>query len=106
MSDLEAKKVLLAQARQLGMDIDGRWSVETLAEKVAEALEGQTERDDEAVKAAADTWIFCIRDCFLGTEKHRAGSVIQAPKELYTNWKTTGAARLADEDEIKAAQEA
>lgn len=106
MSDLEHKKVLLAQAKHLDMDVDGRWSVETLAEKVAEALESQTAREDEAIKEAADTWVFCIRDCFLGTEKHRAGSVVKAPKELYHNWKVTGAARLADDEEIKAATEA
>jgi hypothetical protein len=102
MSDNEAKKVLLAQARVLGMDVDGRWSVETLAEKVAEAQELEAERTDRAIKNAADTWVYCVRDCFLGTEKNKAGSVIKAPKELYQNWKAVGAARLADEDEIKA----
>lgn len=86
------------------MDVDGRWSVETLAEKVAEAQEALAERADEAIKEAADTWVYCIRDCFLGTEKQRAGSVVKAPKELYANWKAVGAARLADEDEITAAQ--
>ena len=103
MTDNEAKKVLLGQARALGMDVDGRWSVETLAEKVAEALEAQADREDEAIKEAADTWVYCLRDCFLGTEKHRAGTAVQAPKELYLNWKAVGAARLADEDEILAA---
>ena len=103
MTDNEAKKVLLGQARALGMEVDGRWSVETLAEKVAEALEAQADREDEAIKEAADTWVFCLRDCFLGTEKHRAGTAVQAPKELYQNWKAVGAARLADEDEILAA---
>ena len=103
MTDNEAKKVLLGQARALGMDVDGRWSVETLAEKVAEALENQADREDEAIKEAADTWVYCLRDCFLGTEKHRAGTAVQAPKELYLNWKAVGAARLADEDEVLAA---
>jgi hypothetical protein len=105
MSDLEAKKVLLAQARTLDMDVDGRWSVETLAEKVAEAQAAFADREDEAIKEAADTWVFPIRDCFLGTEKQPAGKAFKAPKELYMNWKPTGAARLADEDEIKAAQD-
>lgn len=100
----EAKKVLLAQAKQLGMDVDRRWSVETLAEKVAEAQETLSDREDEAVKAAADTWVFPLRDCFLGTEKQPAGRAFMAPKELYANWKATAAARLADDDEIKAAQ--
>lgn len=105
MSDnAEAKKVLLAQARQIGMDVDGRWSIETLAEKVAEAQEALAGREDEAIRAAADTWVFPIRDCFLGTEKQPAGKAFKAPKELYQNWKATGAARLADDDEIKAAQ--
>jgi hypothetical protein len=104
MSDTaEAKKVLLAQARSLKMEIDGRWSVETLAEKVAEAQEELAEREQEAIVEASDTWVYCIRDCFLGTEKNRAGSVIQAPKALYSKWKEVGAARLADEDEIRDA---
>lgn len=98
----DAKKVLLAQARSLGMDVDGRWSVETLAEKVMDAQEAQSERETEAVKESADTWVYCIRDCFLGTDKHVAGSVIKAPKELYVRWRDVGAARLADEDEIAA----
>jgi hypothetical protein len=103
--DREAKKVLLAQARTLGMDIDGRWSIETLAEKVAEALADAADRADEEIKESADTWVFPIRDCFLGTEKQPAGKAFKAPKELYQNWKPTGAARLADDDEIKAAQD-
>lgn len=105
MSDFEHKKTLLAQARQLGITVDGRWSIETLAEKVLEAQETQAEREADAIREAADTWVYCIRDCFLATEKHPAGSVIRAPEELYRNWRTTGAARLADKDEI-AEQEA
>jgi hypothetical protein len=98
--DKEAKKVLLGQAKALGLKIDARWSVDTLAEKVLEAQETLTEREDAAIRDASDTWVFCIRDCWLGTEKQRANSVIKAPKELYNNWKVTGAARLADQDEI------
>ena len=100
MSDNEAKKVLLAQARLLGLDVDGRWSIETLAE----AHEQQADREDEAIKDASDTWVYPIRDCFLGTEKHRAGKAFKAPKDLYNAWKATGAARPADEDEIKAVE--
>lgn len=101
MSDTtEAKKVLLGQAAALGLKVDARWSVDTLAEKVLEAQETQSEREAEAIRQSADTWVYCIRDCWLGTEKHPARSVIQAPKDLYNNWKATGAARLADQDEI------
>lgn len=96
----EAKKVLLGQAKALELEVDGRWSVETLAEKVMEAQDALAEREAAAVRESADTWVYCIRDCWLATDRHRAGSVIRAPKELYTNWKATGAARLADEAEI------
>jgi hypothetical protein len=99
---LEARKVLLGQAKVLGMDIDGRWSVETLAEKVAEAQQGQAVKEQAAIEEAADTWVYPIRDCFLGTVKQSAGRAFQAPKELYLNWKATGAARMADSDEIAA----
>lgn len=101
----EARKTLMAQAKVLGLDVDGRWSTETLAEKVAEALENKEEADQKAVEDAADTWVYPIRDCFLGTEKKPAGYAFKAPKELYQNWKANGAARLADEDEIAATGE-
>lgn len=100
----EARKTLLEQARVLGLEVDGRWSTDTLAEKVAEALEDKEEADQKAVEDAADTWVYPIRDCFLGTEKKPAGGAFKAPKELYQNWKATGAARLADDEEIAAAE--
>lgn len=101
MSDTkEAKKVLIEQAKVLGMEIDGRWSVETLAEKVLEAQESQADREAEAIHAASDTWVYLNRDCWLATDRNNAGSVIRVPDELYRNWKATGAARLADNDEI------
>lgn len=99
-----ARKVLQGQARALGLPVDGRWSVETLAEKVREAQEAAAARESRAVQEAADTWVYCIRDCFLATDKHPAGSVIRAPRDLYRRWRETGAARLADQDEIAAAQ--
>lgn len=104
MSELEAKKVLLARARQIGLDIDGRWSIDTLAEKVEEALEMREIDQNESIIKASDTWVYPIRDCFLGTEKQHAGTAFKAPKALYSNWKEVGAARLADEDEIALAQ--
>lgn len=101
----EARKVLLAQAKALGMDVDGRWSVETLAEKVQEAQDGLAAKQQAAVEKAADTWVYPIRDCFLGTVKQPAGKAFKAPKELYQRWKATGAARAADEDEIAQAND-
>lgn len=99
---LSPKKVLLGQAAALGLKVDARWSVDTLAEKVLEAQESHEEREAESIRKAADTWVYCIRDCWLATDKHPAGSVIKAPRELYGNWKANGAARLADQDEIAA----
>jgi hypothetical protein len=106
MSDLEPRKILLSQARGLGLDVDGRWSTDTLAEKVEEAQRMHAEQEEKALFASCDTWVYCIRDCFIATEKHQAGSVIFAPEELYRNWKTVGAARLADKDEIAEAKDA
>lgn len=102
--DAEPRKVLLAQAREVGLKVYPRWSTDTLAEKVQEAIAERAAMEDAAIKQAADTWVYCIRDCFLGTEKHPARSVIRAPMELYRNWRQTGAARLADPDEVKAVQ--
>lgn len=104
MSDNSPKKILLAQARAMGMEIDGRWSVDTLAEKVAEQQEINAEIEHEELLKSCDTWIYAIRDCFVGTEKQLAGTAFQAPKALYARWKEVGAARLADEDEVAEAQ--
>jgi hypothetical protein len=97
---LTPDQILAAQARTLGLKVDRRWSVDTLAEKVQDAQEAAAAAEQRAVEKASDTWIFCLRDCFVGTDKHPAGSVVRAPKELYQRFKATGAARLADEDEI------
>ena len=106
MSDFaEPRKVLLAQARTLKMEVDGRWSTDTLAEKVLEAQEAHEQNEAQAILDASDTWVYAIRDCFLGTEKKPATSVFMAPKQLYNNWKPAGACRLADEDEIEKAKE-
>jgi len=82
MSDQEAKKVLLARARQAGLEVDGRWSIDTLAEKVEEALETSEADENDRLKSLSDTWVYPIRDCFLGTEKMRAGVAFKAPKAL------------------------
>lgn len=102
----EAKKTLMARAKQLGLDVDKRWSVETLSEKLEEAYLDKEEADAQALIESADTWIFAIRDVFLGTDKHPAGSVVEVPAHLYQNWKATGACRLADNQEIAEANAA
>lgn len=97
---MSEKRTLLERARQIGLEVDGRWSVDTLAEKVEEAIVNQEDVTNEKVRKSADTWVYAIRDCFLGTKKMPAGSVFKAPKELHANWKANGASRLAEEDEI------
>lgn len=94
----EERKVLLAQARVLGMDVDGRWSVETLAEKVAEAQEARREAETQATKAASDTWVFLLRDGFpVEDEKHLAGETICVPAYIAERWYEAGVARPGKE---------
>lgn len=97
-SNLEAKKVLLGQARVLGMDVDGRWSVDTLAMKVQEAQEAQKEANTKAIKDASDTWVYLLRDAFPAEdEKHRAGETIKVPADMADRWYEAGVARPGKE---------
>jgi hypothetical protein len=94
----EAKKVLLGQARVLGMEVDGRWSVDTLAMKVQEAQEAQKEANTKAIKDASDTWVYLLRDAFPAEdEKHRAGETIKVPADMADRWYEAGVARPGKE---------
>lgn len=93
----EAKKVLLGQAKALGLDVDGRWSVDTLAEKVLEAQEAKSEADAKAIKDASDTSVFLLRNAFpVAGEKHLAGETVSVPAEMARYWYKAGVARPAD----------
>ena len=93
----EAKKVLLGQARALGLEVDGRWSVDTLAEKVLEAQEAKTEAETQAIRDASDTWVFMLRDGFaVEDEKIKAGTTAQVPEWIAKRWYKAGVARPAD----------
>lgn len=98
MSDnKEAVKVLRDQARTLGLEIDGRWSVETLAEKVKEAQEANSAKQTEAIRASSDTAVYLLRDAFpVEDEKHLAGETITVPAEMAKYWYRAGVARPAD----------
>lgn len=98
MADLDAaKKVLLAQARMLGMEVDGRWSVETLAEKVQEAQEDGKVAEADAIRGSSDTWVFLLRDAFpIEDEKHLVGETIKVPAEMAKHWYRAGVARPGD----------
>lgn len=87
-------KILKKQAKVLGMEVDGRWSVDTLAEKVAEAQEAKKEADADAIRDASDTWVFMIRDGFaVEDEKLRAGGTFKVPGDIAQRWYECGVAR-------------
>ena len=92
----EARKVLLEQAAALDIEVGGRWSVETLADKVREAQEAKDAADKAKFKATAKTPVFLLRDAFPVTdEKHLAGETIDVPVEMARTWIAAGVARDA-----------
>lgn len=100
MDELDPKKVLIGQAKALGMEVDGRWSVDTLAEKVQEAQEAQRDANTKAIKDASDTWVFLLRDAFPSeNEKCRAGSTVKVPLQMAKAWYAAGVARPGEEPE-------
>lgn len=90
----EAKKVLMGQAAALGLDVDGRWSVDTLAEKVAEAQDAKRDAEVKETKARSTVWVYLLRDGFpVEDEKHLAGETIQVTPEIAERWYVAGVAR-------------
>jgi hypothetical protein len=90
----EAKKVLLGQARALGLEVDGRWSVDTLAEKVAEAQDAKKHAEIVDTKARSSVWVLLLRDGFpVEDEKHLAGETILVTPEIADRWFEAGVAR-------------
>lgn len=91
----EAEKVLLAQAKTLGVKVDKRWDVDTLAEKVLEAEKAKS----LAEKAAFDddknkVWVYLLRDGFpVADEKHLAGETIEVTQAIAERWYDAGVAR-------------
>jgi len=90
----EAKKVLTAQAKALGVEIDGRWSVDTLAEKVLEAQDAKRDADAADFIERATVWVLLLRDGFpVEDEKHLAGETILVTPEIAERWYEAGVAR-------------
>lgn len=90
----EARKVLLGQAKELDLDVDGRWSVDTLAEKVLEAQEAQKAKKAANFKAEANVWVYLQRDAFpVEDEKHLAGETIAVTEAMAEYWYANGVAR-------------
>jgi len=93
----EAKKVLLEQAKTLGMEVDGRWSVETLAENVLAAQDAAKQAEKDAFEAARKTPVLLLRDAWpVEDERHNAGETIDVPIEVAKKWIAAGVAERAD----------
>ncbi len=101
MSDAEdtrdtvaAKKVLLDQAKALGLPVDKRWSVDTLAERVLEAEEIANLAAKEAFTASPKVWVYLLRDGWpVADERHNAGETIEVTQEIADKWYEAGVAR-------------
>lgn len=98
MSDTtDAKKVLLEQAKALGLDIDRRWSVETLAEKVLEAQEAKDAEEEAAIDQAKKIPVLMKRNGFIsGSRKAWKGETVEVPIDMAKAWIKAGVAERAD----------
>lgn len=93
----EAKKVLLEQAAVLKLDVDGRWSVERLAEEVKSAQEALAETKKAEFAAAKKVPVLLKRAAWpQENERHEIGEVIQVPVEMAKRWISLGVAERAD----------
>jgi hypothetical protein len=89
----EAKKVLLEQAKALDMDVDKRWSVETLAEKVMEAQDAARDNKRADFEAKANTWVVLLRAAFpVEDERHEIGETIKVTEAMADRWYAAGVA--------------
>lgn len=90
----EPKKVLLDQAKALGLKVDARWSVDTLAERVLEAEEIAATEAKAEFNAAPKVWVFLLRDGWpVADERHNAGETIAVTQEIADKWYEAGVAR-------------
>ena len=94
MSEVETKQVLIDQAKAMGMEIDRRWSLDTLAEKVAEQQAFNSELEADEVNGSCDTWVLMIRDGFItANDRARAGTVAKIPAAMADYWYEAGVCR-------------
>lgn len=90
----DALKVLMDQARALGLVADPAWDVDTLAQKVLDAQEAKTAADEAAFAAEPKVWVFLLRDGWpVADEKHLAGETIQVTEAIADKWYVAGVAR-------------
>lgn len=92
-----AEKVLLEQAAVLGMKVDKRWSVETLAEEVQAEQVRQADAKKAEFAAAKKIPVLLKRAAWpIENERHEIGEVIEVPIEMAKRWITLGVAERAD----------
>jgi hypothetical protein len=93
----EAKKVLLEQAAVLKLDVDGRWSVERLAEEVQLAQVAAADAKKAEFAAAKKVPVLLKRAAWpLENERHEIGEVVLVPVEMAKRWIALGVAERAD----------
>jgi hypothetical protein len=93
----EAERVLLEQAAALELEVDGRWSVETLADKVLKAQRAKDAAEKAAYAKAKKVAVRLRKNAFPVTgEKALKGSIVEVPIDLAKRWITEGVADRAD----------
>ena len=100
MSDADekiARDVLVDQAKALGMTVDKRWSVETLAEKVLEAQQNEAERKQAEFESAKKTPVLLLKNAFpVASQKALKGTIVEVPIAMAKAWIAAGVAERAD----------
>jgi len=96
-TDEAPRKVLLEQAAALGLDVDGRWSVETLAEKVSLAQQNKARKEESDFAAAKKVPVRLLKNAFpLADKKVAKGEVVEVPVATAKMWLEAGVAVRAD----------
>jgi len=92
---------LVGQAAALGIKVDGRWSIERLAEEVLKGQTIQKAQEQVDFDKASTEWVFLYRDGWRLETKHKAGTVIRIPPDLAEHWVSAGVCRPATKSEIR-----
>lgn len=96
MADNEiARGVLLEQADALGLKVDERWKVETLAAKVKEAQKAEKDARKADFDKADKVRVKLRRDAFPTDDvKVRAGELCDVPRGMARAWVDSGVAEI------------
>lgn len=89
----DAKKVLLDQAAALGMKVDARWSVDTLAERVLEAQDMAKAAAKAEFAKTTKVKVRLLRDGFPEEDvKVLAGDTCMVTEDIAFRWYDLGVA--------------